>query len=81
MARVPYVGSRAAIRFGCTRTSVAELIGMLESIALGKWPIFATMLPVISGGAPGLQACRSAPVLPGNAMNRSVAIRLSGKEK
>ena len=54
---------------------------MLESIALGKWPIFATMLPVILGGAPGLQACRSAPVLPGNAMNRSVAIRLSGKEK
>ncbi len=54
---------------------------MLETIALGKWPIFARAFPVILGGAPGFQACRFAQVLPSNAMYRSVAIRLTGKEK
>ena len=82
MARVPHVGARAAIRFGCTRTSVAELIGMLVSIALGKWPIFARAFPVILGGAPdpGLRACWFAQTLPSNAIYRSVAIRLLGNE-
>ena len=80
MTRVPHVGARAAIRFGCTRTSVAELIGMLVSIALGEWPIFASAFPVILGGAPGFQACRFAQVRPSNAIYRSVAIRLLGNE-
>ncbi len=54
---------------------------MLVSIALGKWSIiFFTVLPLILGGIPGLQARWFAPVLPGDAMYRSVAIQLTGKE-
>ena len=79
MTRVPHVGTRATIWCGCMRTSVVELIGMLVSIALGKWPIFARAFPVILGGVPGAQACRFAQILPNNAMYRSVAIRLLGK--
>ena len=53
---------------------------MLVSIALGKWSIFASVLPLILGGVSGLQARWFAQVLPGDAMYRSVAIQLTGKE-
>ena len=82
MTRVPHVGARATIWCGCMRASVVELIGMLETIALGKWPILARAFPVILCGAPGpgLRACWFAQILPSNAMYRSVGIRLLGKE-
>ena len=55
---------------------------MVETIALGKLPIFARASPVILGGAPdpGLRACWFAQTLPSNAIYRSVAIRLLGNE-
>lgn len=76
MTRVPQVGARAKICRGCMRTSVAELIGMLESNASGKWPTFARAFPKILGGSPGVQARMSAQTLPNYATYRFVEIRL-----
>ncbi len=76
MTRVPRVGARAKICRGCMRTSVAELIGMLESNGLGNWPTFARAFPKSLGGAPRAHAGMSAQTLTNNAMSRLVAIRL-----
>ena len=81
MTRVPHVGTRAKIWCGCMRTSVVGLIGMLETIALGKWAVFAGAFAVILGGAPGTQVCMFAQIRPSNAMYRAVAIRLNGEGK
>ena len=63
------------------RTSVVELIGMLDSKALGKWSIFARASPVILGGFSGAQTCMFTRVLPSIAMDGSVAIRLKGQAR
>ena len=81
MTRVLHVGTRATIWCGCMRKSVVELIGRLETIALGKRSIFARAFPTILGGAPGPQACLFAQILSSNAMYRSAAIRLKGEGK
>ena len=52
---------------------------MLETIALGKWAIFARLFRVIVGNPSDSVECWFELVLRGNAMNRSIAIRLMGE--
>ena len=76
VTRVPHVGARATIGCGCLRTSVAELIGMFETIALGRWSTFAGAFPEGTGDAPGAYARVSAQTVLNNAAYRFAAMRL-----
>ena len=77
--RVPHVGARATIWCGCMRTSVVELIGMHETIALGMCSISAKTFATISRGAPDCPARMITQTLVYDATHRSVAIRLKSE--
>ncbi len=79
MTRVPSVGARVPIWRGCMRTSVVELIGMLEKTALGKRPILGRALLAMLGDVLDAEPRIIALTLPNDAMNVSVAIRQQGE--
>ena len=74
--RVPHVGARATTWCGRMRTSVVELIGMHETIALGMCSIYARTFATISRGAPDCPARMMTQTFADDATHRSVAIRL-----
>ena len=76
MTRVPHVGARAKICCGCMRISVAESIGMHETIAFGKWSMFDRTFAFLSRGASGKPYRMVAQSLACNTMHQSGAIRL-----
>ena len=81
MTRVPHVGARANFCCGCMRTSVVELIGMHETIALGRCSIFDRTFALVPRAALGKPSRMDVQTLARKTWRQSFTIRLKSEAR